>query len=141
MDHFGNRPGPKPARRLADDLRDNYKPRMPRGLADDAARLWRAVVPVLADAGQLTPLDIAGLEALATSYATMTSAARDLARDGVTHTDDRGVIRKHPSFQVWRDAQATFRSWAGEFGLTPLARKSVPAARGGELSLADLLRG
>jgi P27 family predicted phage terminase small subunit len=137
MDYSG-KPGPKAARRLSDDTDyGHFKPRMPRGLADDAKRLWRVIVPILAENGQLTPLDTAGLEALCQSYAAMSQAAGELARDGVTQIDHRGIRRKHPSFQIWRDGQATFRAWAGEYGLTPLARKSVPAATTKPMTLID----
>lgn len=130
--------GPKPARRLEIDA-GNYKPRMPAGLHAHGQRLWRAVVPVLSAAGTLTPLDQAGLETMCVAYAVAREAAEQLASDGGTHRDERGILRKHPAFQVWRDAQATFRAWANEFGLTPAARRNLPAADNEGNDLATLL--
>ena len=136
------RPGPKPAPKMTvDQGASGWRPRMPPNMPDHARRLWRQVVPILADSKTLTPLDGAGLESMCLAYHVMKMAAAELAEAGGTHEDDRGIVRKHPAFQVWRDSQATFRSWAGEFGLTPLARKSIPAAAADKRpDLAEFLR-
>ncbi len=133
-----SKPGPKPLRHF-DPTVQNFKPRMPSGLHRYGQAYWRKVVGVLSEAGQLTPADTGGLEGLVYSYATMRVAAEQLATEGATHVDERGIIRKHPAFQVWRDAQASYRSWATQFGLTPLSRKSVPQSKTPGKSLVEQL--
>lgn len=54
--------------------------------------------------------------------------------------DERGLSRKHPLLQVWRENSTAFRQYAVEFGLTPSARGRIeyPEAGGGG-SLAEEL--
>ena len=137
------RPGPKAAQRMTiDQAASGWRPRMPPGLPAHAKRLWRSVVPILAASGTLTELDTAGLVAMCLCYQTMCQAAAELDEaGGVAHVDNRGVARKRPEWQIFRESQASFRTWCAEFGMTPAARTTLPAAAAAEKpDLAALLR-
>ena len=48
-----------------------------------------------------------------------------LFEGGSTVTDERGIVRKHPSGQVHKDSSAAALRFEEQFGLTPLSRLRV----------------
>ncbi len=115
----------------------------PAFLPDPAAELWDALVVRLREAGILDEVDGPALVNLVMSHYFALHAGTLLLRDGMVEEDEAhaGRLRKHPAFQMWRDSQAAFAKWAGQFQVTPAARKGPLAGAEGELSeLEKLLR-
>ena len=55
------------------------------------------------------------------------NVARALLKEGITATDaaHRGTVRKHPAWQMWRDAVGVLRQLACEYGATPSSRSRL----------------
>ena len=114
--------------------------RMPRGLSNDAKKLWRTLATTLIDWGVLTDWDIPAFMLMAEHYAIAMQASRIITEEGLQTIDEHKCQRKHPLLQVMRDSSTAFRLYASEFGLTPSSRSRLsvqPPAE--ELGLKDLL--
>lgn len=59
-------------------------------------------------------------------WALTMEAAEVLKKDGSTTIDERGLIRKHPANQIFRDNSLAFCRYASEFGLLPSSRSRIP---------------
>lgn len=118
-------------------------PPMPRKrLSPEGQRLWKTLAPKLAELGLITEADGAAFEMLCVHYGVAVQAARQLREDGLTTTDEDGLIRKHPLLQVLRESSTAFRMYAEQFGLTPAARARLRLpAPDEEPSLAEVLFG
>jgi len=115
-------------------------PRVPSGLDGDAARFWRKAARALVDMGLLTAADVPAFEIMAKHWALASKAWRQIEQEGMIAEDERGLPRKHPLLQVWRDNSKAFREYAARFGLTPADRARVHVQPGhGEKSLAEML--
>lgn len=101
-------------------------PRAPRGRLPDAGkRLWRYLVPKLADLGLLTELDTTALEMMCLHYATAVEAETLLREEGLVTIGAKGGLVKHPAVQILRDNSIAFRQYAEQFGLTPSSRSRI----------------
>jgi P27 family predicted phage terminase small subunit len=98
-------------------------PSCPAHLRGVARRCWTATVRELERMGLATEADRIVLESLCMSYSLWRSAMDELA-NGIT-VQDRAVRRKHPAWQIAREAQAAMLSAAKELGLTPRARVAL----------------
>lgn len=115
-------------------------PRAPRGMNAPARRLWRTLGPVLVEMGVLTRADLPAFQLLCQHWGLAQQAWEALQQEGETTTDERGLPRKHPLLQVWRDNSRAWREYAAHFGLTPAARARLGLAwTEKEKSLAELL--
>lgn len=114
---------------------------MPRGLSDEAKRLWRMVAGPLAELGILTEIDVPAAMMMAEHYSIAKRAADRVAVDGLTADDENGAERKHPLLQVMRDNSAAFRQYAAEFGMTPSSRTRLHTEQPEQLTLLDVLFG
>jgi P27 family predicted phage terminase small subunit len=104
------------------------RPRAPYGRLPKAGqRLWRSLVPVLADLGVLTETDVPALEMLCLHYATAVEAAHLIREEGLTTCGSKGTLTTHPAVRILRDASSAFRLYAEQFGLTPSARSRIQA--------------
>lgn len=101
-------------------------PRMPSWLPDEAKRAWKRVVPGLEKQGLLKPEDLDTLVSycLAVWLQRQASAELQANPDGLT-TPGKESMKAHPSVATLRNAQATIRAFAHEFGLTPAAESNV----------------
>ena len=101
-------------------------PRAPKGLSPSARTWWRKIVP------RLIELDIVDVKAdygrlvlLAQAWGLAQDAYKKMLDEGLFRKDEKGVTRKHPAHQVWRDSSAAYNSLGKELGLTPLSRSRL----------------
>ena len=77
---------------------------------------------------------------MAKHWALAAKAWQRIEGEGMVTTDERGLPRKHPLLQVWRDNSKAFREYAARFGLTPADRARVHVKPGDvSKSLAEML--
>ncbi len=58
-------------------------------------------------------------------YSLAMDALDVLEKEGVVTKDERGLSRKNPIAQVFREESAAFRQYAELFGMTPSSRSSI----------------
>ena len=88
-------------------------------------QFWKRVAPTLIKLGLLTEIDQGAFEVLCETYH-QTRYTRDLLeKEGLTVQDERKLPRKHPLWQVHREAKRQFLSMASEFGLQPSGRSKL----------------
>lgn len=116
---------------------------MPRDLDGEAAELWRAVVPKLCKAGQLTALDIPALRDMCETWAAVRDCERQLKRDGRAIVSSRGEgLVKHPLTAVVKGYRESLLRYWQKFGLTVADRARLPEPEEDPgPSLADVLAG
>ena len=104
-------------------------PGPPEFLPVKARELWEKLAPDLAATGRLSEEMAPAMTSLCLAYFFMLWSMNTLARDGMMDVDPahENRRRKHPAYQMWRDAQAAFRGWAAEFGITPASRTRIEA--------------
>ncbi|KWT61841.1 hypothetical protein ADL21_11185 [Streptomyces albus subsp. albus] len=140
MGKRGPRPKPTALRVLHGDRPDRintHEPRPATGLpacpddaADDVREVWDYTLTQLAVMGTATPADRDALRAYCEAVVTHRKASTLLARSGVLIRSAKGgALIRNPVVQVQRDAAATLRGFAQEFGLTPSARSEIRMAR------------
>ena len=120
------RPEPQPAV-------DPQCPEPPPFVTGYAADEWWRVAPELHRLGLLTAVDIAALAAYCTSYqlwrqaqeALERMASRDESMHGLLVKSADGNARRNPLVKIAADAAADMLRYAGEFGLTPVARSRL----------------
>jgi P27 family predicted phage terminase small subunit len=120
--------------------RTSQCPEPPDHLSELAQEEWRRVAPQLHRLGLLTIVDVMVLAAYCSSYARWRSAeealARMAARDELTAAllikAPDGSARANPLTRTSRDAAEAMLRYAGEFGMTPVARSRLAAGIGPE---------
>jgi P27 family predicted phage terminase small subunit len=117
--------GVRPARINPSEPRPSRGPlEPPWELTEEAAAVWRRLVPDLARAGVITPWDLD----LFVQYCELVPVVRDLQRAlrlGVLVRGRRDPLVPSPAWRTYRDALALLRSLAQEYGLTPSARSGL----------------
>lgn len=103
-------------------------PEPPPNLSEAAAAEWRALAPLLVEAGTLTPADLRALELLAATLADAASFAAAIERDGLLVTGAAGAKKSHPGLNALGQARAQARALLADFGLTPRSRGGVEVA-------------
>ena len=98
-------------------------PEAPEWLHEYAKQEWWRVAPELHVLGLLSSVDSACLGAYCSSYAMWRQASEVL--NGLVFTTQAGDPRRSPLIKVIRDAAANMVRYAGEFGLTPVARTRI----------------
>jgi P27 family predicted phage terminase small subunit len=111
----------------------------PSWLGDDAAAVWREIVPELVEIGLVRSIDATALEAMCEAVAMARAAKAMIDDEGFVARGDRGSV-VHPAYRVWRDSWTLAMKLAGEYGLTVVGRLRVGAAVLHQRSLADELR-
>ena len=106
-------------------------PPCPAHLADTAKAAWGVLAPMLANLGLLSEMDGHALERLVSCYADILECEALVDRDGFTYkttgTTGERLIKANPAVAQLRAADAQFKSYLIEFGLTPSARTRVHA--------------
>lgn len=102
----------------------------PSWLPRAAKAEWRRVVPELERMGLLAKVDRAALTAFCQAVALAEDAQRDIDQNGLVVFGAQGGRVKNPAATVVKDAAATIRAFASEFGLTPSARSRLVVPRG-----------
>jgi len=95
-------------------------PEAPSYLPELAREEWNRVAPGLWAIGLLSVVDTACLAAYCASYALWRRASEEL--DSLTVQTKSGDLRRHPLIKVISDSAADMGHYAGEFGLSPVAR-------------------
>jgi P27 family predicted phage terminase small subunit len=129
-------PGHQKLRREPEPQIAKTCPKPPPFITGYAADEWWTVAPGLHQLGLLSVVDIASLAAYCYAYGQWRLAAEALARmadrDETMHgllvkTVD-GNARRNPLVKIASDAAEDMLRFAGEFGLTPIARARLGAA-------------
>jgi P27 family predicted phage terminase small subunit len=116
-----NKKEPKPKREI---------PSWPAHLSDSGKVAWGRLVVLLDRMGVLTEADSFALERLCDCYTDILECRELVERDGRTYTtqsDGGTLIKTNPAVNQLRAADAQFKSYLIEFGLTPAARSKVNA--------------
>lgn len=95
-------------------------PAAPAWLVAEAKAEWKRVVPELDDLGILAKVDRGVLAAYCDAWAKFTMAARAMTE--LTAVDIDGLTRKHPLWQIYREASGRVELLAKTIGATPTAR-------------------
>ena len=115
-----NKTEPKPRREI---------PSCPAHLADSGKVAWGRLSLILDRMGVMTEADGAALERLCDCYTDILECRILIERDGRTYsvTTQSGdtLIKANPAVAQLRAADAQFKSYLVEFGLTPAARSKV----------------
>jgi len=98
------------------------EPRMPPGLSKIARVEYRRLIRQYHGTGLLTHLDRAGLAMLCEEYAIWIHAVRMAHTLGPVVETTNGNLIQNPWLGIANRAQAEYRRWCTEFGLTPVAR-------------------
>jgi P27 family predicted phage terminase small subunit len=101
---------------------------------------WWRLGPELRRLGLLTLVDVAPLAAYCAAYSRWRTASEVLAgmreRDQLTHglliKTMEGNPRRNPLVKIVADSADAMVRYAGEFGMTPLARSRLAAGIGGQ---------
>lgn len=104
----------------------------PGWLSPEARAEWERIVPALAEEVPelVTKFDTPAF-GLMLEHFTIARAARRALRKGrgtivlAKDPERAGTQRKHPAWQVFREASASFLTLAREFGLTPSSRAGL----------------
>jgi P27 family predicted phage terminase small subunit len=101
-------------------------PEPPEWLHEYAKEEWWRVAPELHLLGLLSAIDGACLAAYCSSYAMWRQASEELAREqGLLVITQAGDQRRSPLIKIIADAANDMVRYAGEFGLTPVARTRI----------------
>jgi P27 family predicted phage terminase small subunit len=111
-------------------------PACPEYLSSSAKVVWGRLTVLLDRLGVLTETDTLALERLCDCYADILECRELIERDGRTYTTTTPqgeiLIKGNPAVNQLRAADAQFKSYLIEFGLTPAARTKVHAEPDGE---------
>ena len=123
-----NKAEPKPKREI---------PSCPAHMSDAGKVAWGRLSVLLDRMGVLTEADGAAFERLCDCYSDVLICRESLIADGWTYktTDNAGntLIKGNPAASQLRAADAQFKSYLVEFGLTPAARSKVHATPSEEI--------
>ncbi len=104
-------------------------PTCPAHLSVKAKAVWRKLCTLLGKMGVMTEADGLALERLCDCYADILACRELIERDGRTYTtidqNANTLIKNNPAVNQLRAADAQFKSYLVEFGLTPAARSKV----------------
>lgn len=110
----------------------------PKWLSNRAKLKFKEYGAMLRDSGLLLVSDMAAWAMLWLAWDLALQAAETIKKEGATTVDERGFVRKHPGFQIWRDNINTFNKLANDFALTPAARARLNIQPGKPESLSEL---
>jgi P27 family predicted phage terminase small subunit len=97
-------------------------PTCPKELSPEAKRKWRELVPLLLEAGLLTPLDRSILAMYCSTWSTLVAAQAILAREGLTVPTGEGGVKNHPVLAIQQSATNQLRLLGQQLGLSPEGR-------------------
>lgn len=100
--------------------------KIPADIEAEAKTYIENVCDMLESNGMMENVDTAALTMLARNYSMFIKASKQLEKDGLTVTSDRGNIAPHPAIKIAKDAQTQAMKVMCEFGLTAKARTKLP---------------
>jgi P27 family predicted phage terminase small subunit len=127
-----------PGRRPLNDKEPKGRPlskRAPRNLSEGAGYFWRKYIPKLVDMGVPFEVDEPALIITAEAWALAIESRANLDKEGTTTVDEKGLVRKHPDAQIWRDNAGLFLKGASLFGMTASDRSKVRIEEEDQLGL------
>lgn len=98
---------------------------IPEDIQEEAKAYMQNVCDMLESKGVMENVDTAALTMLARNYSMFIQANKQLEKDGLTVTSDRGNIAPHPAIKIAKDAQTSAMKVMLEFGLTAKARTKL----------------
>ncbi len=107
----------------------------PAYLPEKAKELWRMLAPDLISTDRLRTEDLPAFEQMCMAYYFSLYSGALLVKEGIIKADVKHKVdeagervpssRKHPAWQMWRDAVGVLRQFACEYGLTPSSRSRL----------------
>lgn len=135
MGRRGPQPKPTALRVLHGDRKDRINtdepqpreglPTCPREVDPAVRKVWDYTIAELAQMKVVTPADRDPLLAYCEAVVLHRRASAMLADAGFSERALNGGSAKHPAVSIQRDAAATMRAYAQEFGLTPSSRSGI----------------
>lgn len=105
-------------------------PNPPSWLPSEAKAEWKRVVPALDRLDLLKPEDRAMISGYCLAWSEIHAATKALQKHGsLTSMGARGP-QAHPAVAIRRNALATLRSYAQQFGLSPASEQRLSAGEG-----------
>ena len=98
-------------------------PSAPGWLSPKASTEWDRVLPDLIVMGTAKAVDSSALAAYCEAVALLETLAEVVAKSGPLLIGRDGLAHKNPAVAQLRDASASVRLWAREFGFTPSSRQ------------------
>lgn len=121
-------PGKRPLNKKEPKPRTKV-PVCPPHLDAKGKTVWKKLCTLLRRMGVMTEADGLALERLCDCYADILACRDLIERDGRTYTtidqNANTLIKNNPAVNQLRAADAQFKSYLVEFGLTPAARSKV----------------
>src|SRR3989339_721351 len=102
------------------------KYKIPNDIENEARLYMEEVVSMLEERGVMENIDNAALTMLARNYSTFIRASKQVEKDGMMITNNKGNLEAHPMIKVAKDAQVQAMKVMVEFGLTAKSRKKLP---------------
>jgi P27 family predicted phage terminase small subunit len=111
---------------------DPCEPDMPEWLNETAKKEWRRLVPLLAKAKVLTPLDGVALGMLCSHYATIEACLKVINNPklGATFKSSNGHVCQRPEVSILKNTQQQYLKLCAEFGMTPKTRANMRVKTG-----------
>ena len=104
-------------------MNNNFK--IPTDIEKEAKDYMKDVILMLEDNSLMKDVDNAALTMLARNYSMFIKASKQLEKDGLTVTSDRGNIAPHPAIKIAKDAQIQAMKVMEKFGLTAKDRNKI----------------
>lgn len=104
-------------------MNNNFK--IPTDIEKEAKEYMKNVIQMLDESGVMQDVDNAALTMLARNYSMFIKASKQLEKDGLTVTSDRGNIAPHPAIKIAKDAQTQAMKVMEKFGLTAKDRTKI----------------
>ena len=123
--------------RLADTTAEavpRNAPEKPAAVAEDGelSAMWDQVVPLLDEAGLISPADGFTVEMFLRHVLTARQAHGEIGESVVIHDDKlAGGAKKHPAEQVFRSESDMYLKYAQQLGMTFVSRARTPATKAG----------
>lgn len=99
----------------------------PEELSEFGKSLWGRVVGQLANRKYLTVLDEPLLMEYVEQVEMSKYAQAEIWANGLTYTDDNGVIKKNPAVDIKNNAAKNIKSIGSSLGLDPISRSNLLA--------------
>jgi P27 family predicted phage terminase small subunit len=100
-------------------------PLCPTYITGHGRKLWKDQGPKLIANKILTELDIPMFGTLYISWERMQDALDELTNDKLTINGERGHLKKHPAFSIFKSYSDLFRRLAIDFEMSPASRMKL----------------
>lgn len=117
-------------------MNNNFK--IPTDIEKEAKDYMKDVILMLEDNSLMKDVDNAALTMLARNYSMFIKASKQLEKDGLTVTSDRGNIAPHPAIKIAKDAQVQAMKVMEKFGLTAKDRTKIAKLNSRDKELSPL---